>query len=330
MIPFVLSILSAVVFWFFFSYLPECRRNKELRKKINLNLLQIYSEIFFSIDLCLRGSFQSPVRSQQKITSGSLAKDEIFICLQNKCLNESYFYYPEISKVLNPIGKGLYENYAKIDNKIESVFLFSSCLESNEVLLLEEIRSLIHKYHLDEYDRNACVVIDGERRYPVNPSLSYMADNIYEIYLKSIELFEVLSIEYSESKDVALRKVNSLFFLGDYLQCRALSNKILDDFKVSDEYLKIYIFICDLELGDIEAARKGLKEVMLNKPHLTGNRYTLGQYIDHESVSDIFTENYSDLEIQDLERVLTEEIGLDEQFYENAKVLKEFYANKNP
>jgi hypothetical protein len=177
--PIILSIIAAIIFWYFFSYRPEERRTRQIRKKVDINLFQIYNDLFAIFNMLLRPNSYSPSFEQQKIRSGNLKEEDIFLGLQDKCLNETYCYDKNIVQALKPIGKELHKIYSSIENKIDSIFHFSSCLTPDEILLLEKIRTILNVYGLDNYDRNAVSVVAGQTLYPVNPSISYMTKNLF-------------------------------------------------------------------------------------------------------------------------------------------------------
>ncbi|MGK0323747.1 MAG: hypothetical protein ACJAR4_001792 [Psychroserpens sp.] len=334
--PIVLSVIAAIIFWLFFSYLPEERRAQQLRKKISLNFLQIYNELFTIVDMAMKPNSYSPSYAQQKIITGTLEKQDIFIALQNKCLNESYLYDQKLKKILIPIGKELHKRYSIIDMKIESIFHFSSYLSSDEILLLEEIRTTINTYGLADYEKHAGIKLGTVTVYPVNPSLSYMSENIFKMFNESQELFTIIAGSSVDSRDVLLKRIMFYFYNNEFEICKKIINKSTCQLTDNTTILNEYLFACELELDNIEQSKKVLNKLMLSKPNLVSsssilsivsNRSILSSYIKNKYVSDIFRKHYSELEVEEMNKVLSQEANFEDIFLHTAKQLKNYYEN---
>lgn len=145
------SIIAAVIFWIAFSLLPEKRRLKKLRPKLEFDIYEIYRSIFFIFDCIMRFNSHSPSTFQKLIKGGKLGIEEIELGLQNKCMNESYLYDEKINALLMPIGQELFERFEEIDKSVEKVFSFSNYLSTSEILLLEKIRKKLEVYNLKDW-----------------------------------------------------------------------------------------------------------------------------------------------------------------------------------
>ena len=125
----------------------------------------------------MRFNNRSPSNYQDKIRGGTLERIDIELGLQNKCINDTYLYYDDIKNDLLPIGEDLYKIMKKIDNTIERIFNFSFYLSSEEILLLEDIRTKLYTYGLPDTNKKAIQVVGNIGLRPVNPSISYMTYN---------------------------------------------------------------------------------------------------------------------------------------------------------
>jgi len=105
LIPIALSIISAVIFWLIFSVFPEKKRRNRIRPKIDLDIYDVYTNLFFVFDLIMRPNNNSPSNFQHKIRGNKFQKEDIHLGLQNKCLNELYLYDKKVANALIPIGK---------------------------------------------------------------------------------------------------------------------------------------------------------------------------------------------------------------------------------
>lgn len=211
--PIFLSIIAAFIFWVFIAYLPERTRKNKVREKLDLNEYQIYLELFIIFDMVMRHRERSPSNYQSKIQSNKLDENDIRFGLQNKCLNEHYLYYKEVKNILLPIGKSLTERIIKIDKIIERIFNFSSYLSSEEILLLEEIRSHLHTYEIEnQYKR----IPGTDGYYPINPSISYMAGNFYALFKLYTKLQHLVFTNIFENRELVLRKIQHYFYSESY------------------------------------------------------------------------------------------------------------------
>lgn len=219
------SIIAAIIFWGIFSYIPEMSRINKIRAKVDLNMYQVYINMFSLFDQIMRFNNHSPSNYQEKIRGNRLDRSDIELGLQNKCLNEYYLFDININKLLLPIGHNLYDRIKLIDSIIERIFNFSSCLSSDEILLLEGIRTQLHIYDLENYNKKALIVLGDTNFYPVNPSLSYMTDNFYELFQLHIKLQDAVFRNDFENRDLFLIKINTIFIVVNMLHALVKSIK---------------------------------------------------------------------------------------------------------
>ena len=331
-LPILLSIISAIIFWFVFNYFPESRRTKQIRKKVDINLLQTYHDLFAVFDTVLSSNLHSTAfHHQRKIRSGKLTKEDIVLSLQNKCLNDSFLYDQNVALALIPIGKELYKRYYSIEKKTDSIFNFSSCLTSEEILLLEDIRTTIEAYNSDHFERSAETTVGDVKLYPVDPSLSYMGNNFFKLYGYYLELQKVVFKSNFQTRELFLNKVMNYFYLEDYELCHDLIKSNVGKYSSDKSFLEGYLFACLIEMNKFDPARNILKQMIMNenKPDLVSHRHALKNYIDHESVADIFKQNYTENEITKMNQSLDREEKAKENYLATAKTLRDYYENKS-
>jgi hypothetical protein len=70
--PILLSVIAGVIFWLIFSFLPERKRLKRLRPKLDLDMYEVYSNLFSVFDLAMRPNSHSPSNFQQEIRGNKL------------------------------------------------------------------------------------------------------------------------------------------------------------------------------------------------------------------------------------------------------------------
>lgn len=151
-------------------------------------MYKVYMDLFFVFEKIMRSDLNSISSFQKVIQSGKLTKDYIELGLQNKCLNNTYQFDAKIKDKLLVIGEGLFESSTKIEKTVERVFSFSQYLTANEILLLEKILKKMQEYDFSDYNKDAITVFNGIKLIPVNPSLSYLRNNLTELYYTNSEI----------------------------------------------------------------------------------------------------------------------------------------------
>lgn len=323
------STVAGIIFWLIFSVLPERKRLKKLRPKLDLDMYLVYTNIFFIFDLVMRPNNHSPSNFQDVIKGNKLTKDDLDLGLQDKCLNESYLYDKNVSNALRPIGKSLFERVKEIDINVEHLFSFSNYLTTEEILLLEKIRKKLLVYNLEDYNRSAVSVIGGMELKPVNPSLSYMAQNLSELYRLFIQLQNlVYKNEYSD-RDIFISRVQHYYYSEQFKKCQKIIRKEISKYPKDKNFLDSYFFMSEYRLGKKENSYSLLNNILKEKPHLVSSRGFLDEFLSDEKVKLLLEKYYSENELIELNNVLKKETIFTNAFIEQAKKLKNYYADKS-
>ncbi|MDD3773560.1 MAG: hypothetical protein PHC38_13030 [Weeksellaceae bacterium] len=326
--PISLSVIAAIIFWFAFSYFPEHSRKKRIRVKLDLEIYQVYTEIFSLFDTVFRKNNHSPSDYQSQIRGEKLNRRDIEIGLQNKCLNETYFYYPEIQHALLPIGKSLYNNIQKIDRIIDRLFNFGMYLHSEEILLFENIRNKLNTYDLENYERNAISVIGGMQLKPVNPSLSYMTNNFNELYDLYKQLQKLVFQNKLENRNIFVSKVQYHFYNGQYEETIKLIKNNSHKYSKDENFLNWYIFQSLYNLKRLPESYKLIESLFEKKAHLVSSRNSLKEYLNDKTIQELLNKYYSEKDLSELNKVIKKEELIEKAFIDNAKSLEDFYAKK--
>ncbi len=327
--PILLSIIAAIPFWFIFSYYPEYKRKREIREKLDLEVYQIYNNLFFLFDIILKNNNYSPSDLQSKIRGEKLNRKDIENGLQNKCLNETFLYYPEIKPLLLSIGKSLYKNFQKVDRIIDKLFNFSMYLQPGEILLFENLRNKLNTYELEDWETNAISVRGEMRVKSVNPSLSYMTNNFDEIYELYKQLQKLVFKNRFENRNIFISKIQYLFYNGQYEETIKIIKKESHKYPKDENFLNWHIFESLYKLDKKQEACKLLESLFELKANLISSRSFLKDYLEDEEIKILLNKYYSEEDINELEKVIKKETKREKVFIENAKYLKEFYAKKS-
>ncbi len=326
--PIILSVLAAIIFWFAFSHIPEQNRKQKIRRKIDLEIYQVYSRLFALFDIIMRRNSHSPSDYQHVIRGKKLSRRDIEIGLQNKCLNESYIFYPELKNRLFPIGKSLWKYENKIDKIIDKLYSFSMYLHSDEILLFENIRNKLNTYEFEDYNRNAFTVIGGMNLHPINPSISYMTNNFFELYALFIELQNLVFKNKLENRDIHISKVQYLFYSEQY-EATIKTIKIgYKKYAKDNSFLDTYVFQSYYKQGKQNEAYRKLEAIFETKLHLVSSRNSLKDYLEDKKVNELLVKYFSDSQIDELNIVIQQEELIEKSFVAEAKQLEEFYTKK--
>lgn len=326
--PIILSVIAGIIFWFIFSFLPEHKRLKKLRPKLDLDIYQAYMNLFFLLDLVMRPNNHSPSDYQQKIKGNKLTRDDLELGLQDKCLNETYLYDSHVSEALMPIGKGLFDIASEIDLNIENLYSFSNYLTADEILLLEKIRKKLKVYDLNNYSKSAISLIGGMELKPVNPSLSYMAQNLYELYLLFIHLQKLVYNNSYSDRDIFISEVQHYYYSDQFAKCKQAAIGGILKYPKDKNFLEFYSFMSEYKLGKTESAYLMLANILKDKPHLVSSRGFLSDFLADTKVSSLIEKLYSEKEVSELKEVLKREKLNQKNYIEKAKILKKYYDDK--
>lgn len=311
LISIILSLISACIFWMFFSYWPEKKRSNKLRPVVEILLFNVYRKIFSIFDTIMRHTEHSPSFYQSDIISGKLSKNDIELGLQNKCLNEHYKYDLNINIYLLIIGQKIQDNINDIDKLLNRILSFDTYATTEELLLLEDIREKIHAYFNERYINHKCeYTINGKIMRPVNPTLSSYKENFYEIYLLFCKLQKIILRKNSTSRDHFMDKVQWLYYSGEYRLCiKAIKNQA-DSSEEDLVFYRSYLALSARNLNKMKLFYKYIDKIYSARPYngsLASSRSTLENVIKDKKVVDILNKYHTSEEITDLWKLVQQE-----------------------
>lgn len=321
----LLNIAAAIIFWIVFALLPERRRRNKLRPRLELGIYQVYSTLFTQFDGVMRHEAHSPSTFQKKIKAKTLNADDIELGLQNKCLNDSFLYDPNVSRLLMPIGKQMLEERSRIDRNIDRAFAFSGYLTTAEILLLERIRAKLEVYDLD---RQAKVTLGTSQLWPVDPSLSFMSRPLCDLYQLFLELQMFVLSNKSEDRDIVLDKVQCFYEQGQYKRCKRFVRRRQAKYPSDKVWFDFYVLLCEHKSGRRKAARRKLEEILKAKPDLVSSRGFLVDIIEDRGIREVLERQYTEPQLAEFDRVLRGEFDQRKEFLDQANKLKEYYRQK--
>lgn len=334
LLPILLSIVAAVIFWLVFSYLPERKRRVKLRPIVELALFDAYKKLFSLFDLIMRHSSNSPSFFQSEIRAGKLSEDDIALGLQNKCLNESYLYDPHVKDGLLVVGEEILDRTIDLDELANKVLSFHTYATAEELVLLEQIREKIRVYHFGErHIKKPCgVIINGQIHRPVNPSMSYRRSNFYELYQLFCKLQNLVLNHRPLDRDRFIYKMQSLYYSGQYRLCAKLVRSEGKRFKKDSTLYRNYWALSERGIGRMKAFYTIIEETYKSRPYggaLVSSRGTFKELLGDNKLIEILAQFHSSDEIAALRQCVQQEKKQKEAFENANQVLAKYFEAKS-
>ncbi|EUB85289.1 hypothetical protein [Pseudomonas sp. GM30] len=334
LLPILLSVIAAIIFWWVFSYQPEQKRRKKLRPIIELTLFETYKKLFSLFDLIMAHNLHSPSFFQAKIRSGNLSEDDIKLGLQNKCLNETYLYDLRTRDALLVVGEDILDRSMNIDELCNKVLVFHTYATAEELVLLESIREKIRIYHFSErHIKKDCEVnIGGQILRPFDPSLSYRRRNFYEIY-KLFSLLQALVLNHHElDRDRFIYKIQWLYYSGQYHLCAKFIRAHERSFERDLTLFRNYLALSERKKGNIKVFYKLIEDTFKTRPHgggaLISSRSTFKELLEDNKLFEILSQYYSADEISSLRHAVIQDSEDKERFESANQLLANYYREK--
>lgn len=333
LLPILLSVVAAIVFWLVFSYLPERKRRKKLRPIVELALFDAYKKLFSLFDLVMRHSSHSPSFFQSKIRAGNLSEDDIQLGLQNKCLNESYLYDPRVKDALLVVGEEILDRTLDIDELATKVLSVHTYATAEELVLLEKIREKIRVYHFGKrnIEKHCGTKVNGQLLRPVDPSISYRHSNFFELYELFCHLQKLVLNHRPLDRERFIYKMQWLYHSGQYRLCVKLIQSQGGRFKKDSTLYKNYLALSERRRGRMKAFYKIIEDTYKSRPYggsLVSSRSTLKELLGDKKLLEILAQSHSSEEISALRESAKQDSKNKEAFENENQVLAKYFREQ--
>ncbi|WP_349672352.1 hypothetical protein [Lacrimispora sp.] len=330
----IFSLLAAFIFWIVFNFIPDWKRQKRIRPKVEFDIYEFYQDLFYYIQIPFKLSEHISPTSliQSEIYAGKITKEDFEKWLQNKCLNESYLYDDMATKYLC-IGERFEELSTSMCEKAKNIYMFTNFLSANEILLIKKIITKIRVY---SYGGDSGIIIGGEIFKPVNPNLAYMANNMFEIYEMFLKLQQiVLSFKYIDISintkiawNYKWRDTYNAYYRGEYKKC--LRRLWLAEIqKKSSEHTWSIKFQSLYRLGKVTEALTFLEtQLKINPLQLISIRNSFDDFYMNEDVKRILVKARGEKEYIEMVECLKQEKSVIDQMISQSEIIKQYYAKK--
>jgi hypothetical protein len=323
--PIVTSIIAGFIFWLVFSFFPDKKRNRSFSLGIINDLIKLNNMLFHYFDLLMKAHKHSPSIFQKKIHSCSLSEDEINAALQNKILNGTFNYYPELSDRLICIGNELENCRSEIDETIKRLYSFNLYLSASQVQILRNIHEKIFRYSLK---MKTSTTIGNMTYRPVDPSLSYMTKVLLELQEDYSQLRKVIFKNDLVERSFVISKIQRHFYSGEYKKCVAECDKWIKKFPFDSDLQISYKTQSLFSLGNNNLAYAQLELFLSKNSDVLSNRVLYYPLLSDSIAYAIILKKVSQEKIDEMKKVVENENLLGKTFLASNAELKQFYSAK--
>lgn len=324
-LPVILSIIAGIFFWIIFQVIPTYKRKKEIRPKIEKDLINISSTMIHMVQLSLLHCENPVSLFSDELAKGGLTKELIKIGLYNKALNTHHLVGPFTKNIV--IGESIYNHTQKIEERIERIFYFNDQLSVKEIFILDEVYQLIKKYHFQDFNRHYYTKIGDMNYAAIDPTLSHLGDFFFDIYELRERLDRILSSSISTDINFLYKKISILQQEKKFKEAIRLIKKSIKKYSPSDNYLKWCLFSIEYEYNKTDALIT-LEEIIDIDTHLVSSRGFLKELIKDENVLKILERKSSNEKIQQLFSTIEQEDRAKAYFISLNKALKAHIDNE--
>jgi hypothetical protein len=321
--PIVSSIFAGFIFWFIFSYLPERSRKKNFGIGIADDLIKLNGILFGYFDLFLKDAKHSPSRFQDKIHSCTLEKEEVELLLQNKILNSSYNFYPQISDRLIQVGGEILNARTEIDEVIKRLYSFNLYISPSIIALLRRIHEKVFRYSAESH----AVTLIGKIEYrPVDPSLSYMSALLIELQHDYRTLRLAVFEEKIFERDYVIGKIQAHFHSFRYKECIALCSKWISKFPFDAELHMTYTARSLFSLGRNNDGYAMLELLLSRNADLVSHRDFFYSILSDPVAHQILLKRRPLEKVEEMKKISESEAFQEKTLLASNAELKKYYA----
>lgn len=335
LIPLGVSLVASFIFWLVSSFIPNQMRYRKVRPKVEFDICEILIKLHGYLRIALEINEYGWEFPFDKIEAGQATKDDFSLWLQNKCLNSTY-QYDAMGKYLLPVGEWLESSSREICRKIELCSTYYTFMSADEILVLRRIAAKVRVY---SYRGSAEDTINGICFRPANPTISYMAENFFEISQHYLELRNIAasyrSIDVSINKYLLgipeLSKAKKLYITGKFKKCiRLIKRKGLRK-RSEGQTLLFKAYYCLRDKDKAISALRAMFDLTDLEPVYFRDTFS-DLYIDYHLLDDdVISElrsHYSSKEIDEMVRALDKESHVVEEAVAKNRLIRAFYEKK--
>jgi len=260
--PLLLSIISALIFYIFFTVTPRQHDKKRIKPQIEFLTDGILMDGLFIVTEMTHKNI-----SQTKYYERTLTVEELSNALKG-CFYDSNLKYSNMNKdgEETDIGDFITYHISDINNNIEKLYRYIIFIDPELVSILDELqRNIVFRtWERVNYMRK---ITKNNKKLLAKRDLSSKSKEIFEFY-KTIEKLETyMSLNYySKLKNYRIKARRAYFRFHDYPQSIKYNKKILRINK-SDKDALFYLGASYIENSQVDKGVEYLKKVLKIDPN---------------------------------------------------------------
>lgn len=287
-LPVLLSIIAGLIFWMIFQVLPDLRRKKKLRPKIENDLHSVSTSIYHLVELAFLHCENPVSHFHKEVRSGKVDQKYIELALFNKAKNHKHLVDQFSNNIV--IGDLIYKSTTNIGLSIERIFFFNEQLSVEEILVLEDIYQEINRYDFFNKDDQFGSTISGRLYTPVNPTLSEYSHFFYNMLKLAQRLDKIISSIKTNKLEILYIRQNLSYHLGDYK--KSLKTIKIIEKKFPDQANRLqWLRFKNLYYTNKSRSLILLKELIRESDSLIGYRGYLSDFLQDPQILDALKQN---------------------------------------
>lgn len=323
----VTSLIASIMFWVVFNVIPDWRERKKMKPLVDFDLYNIYMKLGFFVEMPFIHVKHSPAYNQQQLYNGGVTKDDFELFLATKCETEEHRKIDEVAKNLIPIGHELTVISQEIIGMIQKIYVFNKYLTAEQIMLCRMIADKITTY---SYEDKAQLMVNGRLLVPLDPTMKYMGNMFFELYLLYLQLQDYLVSQKAYDNEFGdfyqqlyKRKVGLLYSQKHYKKVLSLTEGR------DDMTLQSYCFRSLYHLGRIEESLTLMREFLHNEgSFLIYMRGYFEEFMNDETIKEVLVNSRSMDQYGKMEACIIEERNFWMQLKNTASDIKTYYENK--
>jgi len=324
-LPVILSLVAGFIFWFIFQVLPDHRRKKKLRPKIENDLHNVSTSIYHLVELAFLHSENTVSHFHTEIRNGKVTKEDIRLALFNKAINHKHLVDQFRNNIV--LGDLIYKSTTDIRLSIERIFFFNEQLSVEEILVLEDIYQEINRYDFFNKDEQFGTIIRGIFLRPVDPTLSGYCHFFYNILQLAQRLDKIISSVKTNKLQILYIRYKLSYDQGDYKKSLKIIKFIEKKYPDEANNLQWLRFMNLYHINKSEALVL-LKNLIENTDSLISYRSYLSDFLEDSLVWDVLQKNISEENLSKIMKCLEQEKLSKEIFLKLNRSLMESLEDK--
>ena len=281
--PLLLSLISAIIFFYFFTILPEQRDFDKIKPQIEIITDRIISNGMFLVTIMTHENV-----SQKKYYCGSLSSQEVKEALKG-VFYETGLKYSVVNMNKGEcyiIGDYVNDQLVEINKDIELLLRYIIFIDPELVSIVSELQINDLKDQF-KHENSSKIIECGELSFSLEKTdLSRYSNSLFKYYLTLMKLEEYLDRNfYSELKSLRMKAERAYFYTEDYELAIKYFSKILK-IKEEDRTAIFYLGASYIKDNQIDRGVDHLKQALLLYPDLDGT--IRSNIANEEAVEKIF------------------------------------------